>query len=171
MKPDSTTAPVPWIYVHDELRAQEGKCTKHNTYIVVEHGVPVPELVEVEERVVRAEVLELHEQLRERDAHLVHELFHELGHDLGCYALVARAEVEGVVEELLGVGAEVEADGEGGLGADTMGVCVGMRGWEDDWRAAYPAPATYKLSLPMLIGIPLTPRSPRPRIREPVKPR
>ena len=31
----------------------------------------------------------------------------------------------------------------------------------------YPAPAIYRESFPMDIGIPLTPRSPKPRIREP----
>lgn len=33
----------------------------------------------------------------------------------------------------------------------------------------YPAPAIYNESLPIEMGIPFTPRSPRPRIREPYK--
>ena len=89
--------------------------------VVVEEREARAVALEVRERLVRREVLELDEEFGEGGAHFVHEFVHELV-ELGERApLLAQAEVERVVEELLGVGAGVEADGHGGLGADAVG--------------------------------------------------
>lgn len=68
------------------------------------------EFLKVEECIVCAEVLELNHELREGSGHLVHEFFHELGHNLGGDTLLAKTEVEGIIEELLGVGSEIKGD-------------------------------------------------------------
>ena len=94
---------------HDRARALD---------IVVEQRVLLAEALQVPKRLVRREVLELNQALRERRGHLAHELVHELVHDGHRHALLAEAEVERIVEVALRVGAEVEADGQGGLGAD-----------------------------------------------------
>ena len=126
----------------DEARKDDGTRALD---VVVEERVAVPEAREVRERLVRREVFELHEQLREVRAQLVHELVHECVR-VGLWdALLPEAEVERVVEELLGVRAEVDADWHGGLGADAV---VGGRsqalgiGQAEMGGSTYPAPAT-----------------------------
>ena len=54
--------------------------SKNTTYIIVEAAVCVSEPLEVAEGIVRREVLELHEELREYLLHRLHELVHEFIH-------------------------------------------------------------------------------------------
>ena len=49
-------------------------------HIIIEATVLLTETVEVLERIVRREVFELHEQVRENFLHGVHELVHEFFH-------------------------------------------------------------------------------------------
>ena len=108
--------------------------------VIIEEGIFVAESVEVEESTISREVLqgtgqldwirdtavdndtylELNEQFWESARHLVHELVHELGHFLFGDALLAKAQVEGVIEVLLRVGSKVQTYGDGRFGAYTM---------------------------------------------------
>lgn len=78
------------------------------------------EFLKVEERVVRAEIFKLDHEFGEGSGHLVHEFFHELAHNLCRDTLLAKTEVEGIIEELLGIGSEIEGDGDSRLGSDTI---------------------------------------------------
>lgn len=68
--------------------------------------------------------LELHKKLRECNAHLTHEFLHEFCHLLIRDSPTTEAKIEGVIEELLVIGAEVKADGNGGRGTDSRGTGV-----------------------------------------------
>lgn len=59
--------------------------SKNSTYVVVEAPVCISEPVEVSERVVRREVLELYEKLGEDFLHCLHELVHEWVHLRTCF--------------------------------------------------------------------------------------
>lgn len=68
----------------EHSRREGGLCgwieDRENTNVVVEAFVRVPELIEVLERVVRREVLELDEQIGKDFFHCCHELCHEFVH-------------------------------------------------------------------------------------------
>jgi hypothetical protein len=42
----------------------------------------IPELFQVKESIVRAEILKLNQELGEYSGHLVHKFLHELGHNI-----------------------------------------------------------------------------------------
>lgn len=90
------------------------------THIIIENGVAMTEFLEIEERIVRAEILELDHELRESSRHLMHEFFHELSHDLSRHTLLTETEVERIVKELLGVGAKIKSYGDSRLGSYTI---------------------------------------------------
>lgn len=98
--------------------------------------------------------------------HLMHELVHEFTRLFRRRTPLAQAEIERIVQELLVVRTEVEADRDGGLRTDTRSTLLRFVDRAGRMKS-YPAPATYRESFPMEMGMPLTPRSPRPRIREP----
>ena len=64
--------------------------------------------------------LKLDKQLRECIVHLAHEFLHEFGHLLVRYALLAEAEVERIIEELLVVRSQVKTDGNRRRRADAL---------------------------------------------------
>jgi hypothetical protein len=78
--------------------------------VVIEDRVRVAEAVEICEGVVCGKVFELDEELGEGGFHLAHEFIHEFVHLFVRNTAAAKTEVERVIEELLVVGAEVEAD-------------------------------------------------------------
>ena len=69
---------------------------------------------------VRGKVLELNDQIREHGRHFVHKLLHQLVHLLLRDTRVAQTEVERVLQELLVVGADINADRDGGVWADSI---------------------------------------------------
>ena len=93
--------------------------------VIVEDWVLVSEALEVGESVVGREVLELNKEFGEEGGHRVHELVHELIHDIITDAALTKTEVEGIVEELLVVGSEIEADGDSGFRSNTNKVLLG----------------------------------------------
>lgn len=87
--------------------------------IVVEHGVPVSERLKVFKCMLGREIFELYKQLGEGCSHLRHELLHELRHLLVGYTAATETKVERVIEELLIIRPEVEADRDGRRRPDT----------------------------------------------------
>lgn len=83
---------------------------------------------------VRGEILELDDEVREYDRHLVHELLHELVHLRLRHAWLAQAEIKRVFQESLVVSSDVDTDGDGGSGADSVThMSVWLHG-ETDWN-------------------------------------
>jgi hypothetical protein len=92
--------------------------------IVVEAFVGVAVAFEVTECLFALEILELYDHLRVNLFGGLHEIIHELLLDLSRRALLAEAEVEGVLEVGLIVRAAVEDDGKSLLGVDAGSTCV-----------------------------------------------
>ncbi len=87
--------------------------------IIIEQRVLVAERLEEGERLIGGEILKLNDEVREDDGHLVHELFHQLMH-LGLRnTRLAEAEVKRVFEEFFVIGADIDANGDGGRRPDT----------------------------------------------------
>ncbi len=95
---------------------------------------------------VRGKVLKLNDQLWEYDRHLLHELLHQLVHLLLRNPGVAQTEVERVLEELLVIGAHIDADRDRSSWADSIDAArIRVSGCEGGSKAnkdSYPAPAT-----------------------------
>lgn len=65
----------------NSVRKREvARSAESETYIIVEAAIFVSEHIQIAERVVGREVLELHNELREDILHSLHELVHELIH-------------------------------------------------------------------------------------------
>jgi hypothetical protein len=84
-------------------------------YVIIENRIFIAEFFEVKEGVVRAEILELDQELGECSGHLIHKLFHELGHNVAWYALLTQTKIKRVVQELLGVSSKIKTNGDRGI--------------------------------------------------------
>jgi hypothetical protein len=110
--------------------------------------------------------LKLDHELWESGSHLMDELVHELFHFLVLDTVLPQTKVERIIQISLGICSKVEANGNSGFWSNSESMSVFLRrNRRLFWP--YPAPAIYRDSFPIEMPIPLTPRSPSPKIREP----
>ena len=110
--------------------------------------------------------LELDKQVGERELHFTHKLFHEFCHFIVWDALTTKSKVEWISEIFGVVCAEVQADRNCGLWTNPEQQLLKLRRY-DTPKWPHPAPAMYKDSFPIEMGIPFKPKSPRPSMRDP----
>mmetsp|Transcript_43202 Transcript_43202/g.111983 ORF Transcript_43202/g.111983 Transcript_43202/m.111983 type:complete len:432 (-) Transcript_43202:694-1989(-) len=104
--------------------------------VVVEDEVVVAVALQQRHRLLRLEVLKLHEDARPTVPHCVHELIHELKVRFALQALAVQPDVDGVLAQRLVVGAHVDADGQDAVWLEARGGHVHVQLADGDGHAA-----------------------------------